>query len=204
MYHHISPESGNETRFINHNQSTFSFDVANHDKFILEYSNQPLMETPKLRQSVNARIEQAWTDHPSMPDLSPQSYSKFCADGAVIQGQSPSTTLVWRLLGDDIGFRPTSIRKSETYIQVDTVSIFLQRRYDMKVADVSGFVGISAPIFLGKLSWRDYSSATTWPHLPAWFTNLRRQRFTLQSIRIESDWLSASWQLFFGFGRTSQ
>lgn len=71
-----SPESGNQTKFINHNQTHLMWPI-------MTTSNQPLMETPKLSQSVNARIEEARTDHTSMPDLSPQGHSKFCADEAV-------------------------------------------------------------------------------------------------------------------------
>lgn len=174
---------------------------------IMTTSNQPLMETPKLRQSVNAPIEQARTDHTSMPDLSPQGHSKFCADEAVhhYTDNRPPPLLFedpWKTM---LAFDPFRLENQRhMYVQVDTVSFFLQLCYDMKVADVSGFVGISAPIFLEKLSWPDYSTATTSSHLPAWFTNPRRQRFTLQSICIKSDWLSASWHLFFGFGRTSQ
>lgn len=164
MYHHTSSESGNETRFINHNQSTFSFNVANHDKFILEYSNQPLMETPKLRQSFNARIEQARTDHPSMPDLSPQGFSKFCADETVHHYDTRTIALhhfCLKTFGRRYWLSTHFDQKIRDIYTGGYSKFFLQRRYDMKVADVSGFVGISAPIFLGKLSWRDYSSATT-------------------------------------------
>lgn len=115
-YHHTSPESGNETRFINHNQTHLMWPI-------MTTSNQPLMETPKLRQSVNARIEQARTDHTSMPDLSPQGHSKLCADEAVhhYKDNRPPPLL---FEDPDVGFRPISIRKSETYVQVDTVSFF--------------------------------------------------------------------------------
>ena len=43
---------------------------------IMTTPNRPLVETSKLRQSVNARIEQARTDHTSM-------LFQFCADDAV-------------------------------------------------------------------------------------------------------------------------
>lgn len=61
-----------------------------------------------------------------------------------------------------MAFDPLQFKnQSHNYVEVDTISFFLQLCYDMKVANVSSLVGISAPIFLRKLSWRDYSTATT-------------------------------------------